>query len=186
MAGVSNPTVLTADQVLTDAESQAAATAALNAYDPPTNAEMIAGLKLASDHYNYLAVTCDFSGAPWAASGQHQVLAVSGWVRILIIPHITEVLAYAVAPPSSLGDPNTSDNIIANSDLSDAAYTEGIWVDATPATGLRAFSTLKDIVTTADVVIDHESGAATDGTIVFHVLWKALSAGATVAAGDGS
>ena len=138
---------------------------------------------------NYLPVTVDFSNATWNTVAVHEVFTVTGLVRVIIIPQCTENMAGANnmkfgSAANIAAAPWVATTLKVDIDAGD------IWLSATPAAGYEydggaGASIIDAILSTNDVGYEVETGAATDGTIIFHCWWTALVPGSTVVAGAG-
>ena len=132
----------------------------------------------------YLSVTADFSLAAWNTIATHEVFTVTGDVRLLILPRITESLVGA-GLTIQLGIAGATTAWIAATAV--AAMVLGTsWLDTTPA-ATDLFTALLDRIVMAGNDVGYEIlvAAATDGTIVFEGFWEPLSPGSTVVAGTG-
>lgn len=133
---------------------------------------------------NALTITVDFASATWNTQATHEILTVTGLVRVRILPVCTENLAGATAT-LTLGVEGAANAFIASTTGTDIDAGE-LWIDATPTTTNEAYSTLIDrIVYGVDIGYEIGTAALTDGTIVFYVWWDALSSDGNVTAGAG-
>lgn len=146
---------------------------------------------LAADYRaaNYLAVTATFSSATWNTVAAHEIAAITGAVRILILPQCTGTLTSSGGNATIiLGDETTTNSIIASSDA-EALATGEWWADATMTRTLLTKTLINglDLVIGAGKDIGYTIGteALTGGSIVFHIFWVPLDATGAVAAGAG-
>lgn len=132
---------------------------------------------------NYLAVAADFSSATWNTVATHEILTVTGLVRVRIIPVCTVDLTGASAT-IALGVEGAATTFIAATTGTDIDAGE-IWLGTTPA-GQFAYSSVVDrVVQGLDIGYVVATAALTAGAITFHVWWDPLETGATVVAGAG-
>lgn len=118
------------------------------------------------------------------AVGVVPLFTVTGAVSFRLIGICTEGLVSAGGGTISVGTPGTVDGLIAVTTGTDLA-TGDIWTDGTPTTVLDTLSnSAKDYVIGdgADIQANVLVGDITDGTLVFTVAWKPLTAGASVVA----
>jgi hypothetical protein len=137
---------------------------------------------------NYLAVTVDLSEETYNTVATHEILTVTGLVRLRILPVVTVDGDDTTGDTAniSLGHESDTDNFIAATDVDDLAAGE-LWLNATPTEVAIDFTSIIDkIVNGVDVGYEITGEAATAGTIVFHCWWEPLDANGNVVAGDGS
>lgn len=146
---------------------------------------------------NYFAVTADFSNATWQGGGSHEIVTVTGTVHLVIVPVCTETLADADDLATlTLGVEGDADFLIpstgAAGESGNTISADMIWLDT--ATAYAAFkgdyssvglNRLDFVCHNRDVGYTVGGTGLTDGTIVFHVFWEPISAGAIAAAGAG-
>jgi len=137
---------------------------------------------------NYLGVTADFTTSTWASAAAHEILAVSGMNRIIIIPEVV----------GSVGDADDSGTIIlGTADDTDAFIgattctqldAGDIWLSTTGASNISNLakgSVIDQIVIDADIGYTIANTATTAGSIKFHCWWLPLEDAASVTAGAG-
>lgn len=137
---------------------------------------------------NYLAVTVDLSNATWNTVAKHEILTVTGLVRLRILAEITVEGDDTSGNTATiqLGTESASNNFIAATQVDDLAVGE-LWYDATPTVKVDNTSSilLDKIVSGEDVGYEIAGEAAVAGTIIFHCWWEALNATGAVVAGAG-
>jgi len=136
---------------------------------------------------NYIAVTADLSDTGWKEVATHELLTITGLVKLRIIPEVTVTGDDTTGDTANiqLGHESDTDNFIGATDVDD--MTEGdIWLSTTPDVVDDEADKLSKIINGVDVGYEVTGEEATAGTIVFHCWWEALSDGASVVAGDGS
>jgi hypothetical protein len=143
---------------------------------------------------NYFTVTADMSSATWNTAATHEIAAITGMVRMIIIPECTETLTDAADGASiQLGHESSTTALIGSTGAAGAGgntLSAGeIWVDTSPADVFALTSNARalDFIIAGGLDVGYEiTGAAlTEGTIVFHVFWEALNATGAVTAGAG-
>lgn len=145
----------------------------------------IIGAEMSYNRVNYLAVTADLTSATWNTVASHEILTVTGAVRVRILPICSGSVTSGGAITGILGTETTTNGMIASTDLTtlDAGMA---WLSATPSHLYAKTSVLDFIIANGqDVGYTIGSNAATGGTIVFHVWWEPLNSTGAVAAGAG-
>jgi len=145
------------------------------------------GLGSALNSYrSWLAtVTADFTSATWNTVATHELLTVTGTVRIRLLAVCTGTLTSGGAGQIQLGHESDTDLYIAATD--ESAITTGDLWNSTTNTAENPLSTaiFDRVVNGLDIGYEITGGAMTGGTIVFYCWWEPLTSGATVAAGAG-
>ena len=138
---------------------------------------------------NYLMTAIDLSDSTWNTVATHELLTVTGLVRVRMVAEVTVTGDDTTGDTSTiqLGVESDTDAFIAATQVDDLLAGE-IWYDATPTTVTDTTSTvvIDKIVNAEDIGIEIAGEAATAGTIRVHTWWEPLSSGSTVVAGDGS
>ena len=148
---------------------------------------------LARDAPNYIAVTADLSSATWNTVASHEVLTVTGTVRVRVVIECTETLADAADGASiQMGVEGATTAWIGSTGAAGAGGNTiaagEIWCDTSPAdtngnTGTLALD--KIIGGGLDVGYEITGAALTNGTLVFHCWWVPISSDGAVIAGAG-
>lgn len=154
---------------------------------------------------NHIGVTADFSSATWNTMATHEVLTITGIVRLIVFIHCTESLAGALSliaignatdtgalmrgSPQDVTAVDAGDFLdYASGDFAAGASADGgfggLW---NPEGAARHGNCLLDYIPLSGIDIGYEllDAPATDGTIEFHFWWWPLSVGATAVAGTG-
>src|SRR5690606_22675545 len=76
----------------------------------------IIGAEMAYNRANYLAVTADLTSATWNTAATHEILTVTGAVRVRILPICTGSVTSSGAITLTLGTETTPDAMIASTD----------------------------------------------------------------------
>jgi hypothetical protein len=137
---------------------------------------------------NYLAVIADMDIATWNTTGTHEILTVTGAVKLRVLAQCTENMTGVTT--LELGTANNTAEIIAQiADAEDLDALE-IWNGATPSVeSLSGTDAIIEAVVVGGVDVGYTVGASafTNGTIIFHIWWTPLDAtGAAVAGVGGS
>lgn len=148
---------------------------------------------LARDAPNYVSVTADMASATWNTAASHEVLTITGTVRVRVLVVCTETLADAADGASiQFGIEGTTNAWIASTGAAGAGgngiAAGEIWIDATPTeTNGNTGTVVLDKIVAGGLDVGYElTGAAlTDGTLVFHCWWVPISSDGHVAAGAG-
>jgi hypothetical protein len=149
------------------------------------------------NHPNYIALSVDLTSATWNTQAAHEILTVTGAVRVKILVECTETLTDAGdAATLALGTANNTAAWITSTSAAGAGDANQLdageaWIDATPAddyTGTTATFILDFTVLAGDDVGYTIGGSAiTDGTLIFHMWWTPLdSTGAAVVGAGGA
>lgn len=138
---------------------------------------------------NYFAVTADMTSATWNTVAAHEIITVTGAVRIRIVPQCGATLTSGGGTATLiLGDETTTDSLIASSDAENFATGE-TWFDTTMTRTVAIASIYEklDFVVMAGKDIGYTIGteALTGGNIIFHCFWVPLDATGACAAGAG-
>lgn len=145
----------------------------------------IIGAEMSYNRANYIAVTADLSSATWNTVAAHEILTVTGAVRVRILPICTSSVTSGGAITGILGTETTTNGMITSTDLTtlDAGMA---WLSATPSHLYAKTAVLDFIIANGqDVGYTIGSNAATGGIIVFHVWWEPLNSTGAVVAGAG-
>lgn len=145
----------------------------------------IIGAEMSYNRANYLTVTADLTSATWNTVAAHEILTVTGAVRVRILPICTGSVTSGGAITGILGTETTTNGMITSTDLTtlDAGMA---WLSDTPNHLYAKTSVLDFIIADGqDVGYTIGSNAATGGTIVFHVWWEPLNSTGAVTAGAG-
>lgn len=151
----------------------------------------------AYDHPNYIALSVDLTNATWNTAAAHEILTVTGNVRLRIMVECTETLTDgADGATLTLGDEITAAGMIASTSAAGAGAANQLdagefWIDATPAdvSPVALSSAILDFVVLQGADVGYTIGgeALTDGTLIFHMWWTALdSTGAAVVGAGGA
>lgn len=134
---------------------------------------------------NYLAVTADMAVAGWETVATHEILTVTGNVRVKIVPVCTGDLTSAGVAGIQLGVAGTTNAFVANTTATGIDNGEA-WLSNTPAFSYAVTSVVDAVVSGGtDVGYEIDTAALTGGSIVFHCWWQPLSSGGAVVAGAG-
>jgi len=139
--------------------------------------------------WNYFSVTATMTSATWNTVAAHEIAAVTGLCDLKIMPVATTALTTGGgAALMSLGDSGDTDGIVAATDF-DLINASDIWTSHVAADIREAGQTgdMKAEWTSNGLDIGYTVAAAalTGGILVFHVWWKPVVPGASVAAGAG-
>lgn len=135
---------------------------------------------------NYIAVTADFTSATWNTVATHEILTITGTVRLRIVAEATGNGAGATAT-AELGIEGVTNAFIGTTTITDFVTGE-LWYDTSPTTftDTLALAVLDRIVSAGkDVGYEIKTAAATGGGIIFHVWWTPISSDGAVVAGAG-
>lgn len=147
------------------------------------------------NHPNYITLSVDLTSATWNTAAAHEILTVTGNIRLKIMVECTETLTDAAdAATLTLGDEITPAGIIASTSAGGAGAANQLdagefWIDATPAdvSPVAESSVILDFVVLQGADVGYTIGgeALTDGTLIFHMWWYPLDStgAATVGAG---
>ena len=141
---------------------------------------------------NYIAVTADLSAATWNTVASHEVLTVTGLVRLRIWIECTKTLVDAAdGADIQFGLEGVTDAFIAATGAAGkggSTLSAGeLWYDTSPATVYDTMGNvvMDYVVNGLDVGYEITGAALTDGTLVFHCVWEPLNASGNVVAGAG-
>ncbi len=148
-------------------------------------------------HPNYIALSVDLNSATWNTQTAHEILTVTGNIRLRVMVECTETLTDAGdAATLVLGDEITVAGIIASTSAAGAGGANQLdagefWIDATPADVSPATfaTTVLDftVLQGADVGYTIGGSAIIDGTLIIHMWWTPLdSTGAAVVGAGGA
>ena len=163
------------------------------------NVDTIEEVAFTAESPNYLAVTADMSSATWNTAAAHEIVTVTGNVRVRILCECTVTLEDAGDTATLiLGIAGNTAAFLASTSAGGAGAANQldageIWIDATPAdlgTALitsAAGGAIIDAVVVGGYDIGYTIGteALTAGTLIFHVWWSPLSATGACVAGAG-
>jgi len=159
--------------------------------EPGTNRSIIDEIRGAAVNYNskgYLSVSADMTSATWNTVATHELLTITGMVRVRMIAEVTgDCTSAGGAATIKLGVEGATGAWISATGEDDLDVGD-VWFDATPTETNGNFSSLvldKLVAGGLDVGYEIENEAFTQGTIVFHCWWEALNATGAVVAGDG-
>ena len=149
------------------------------------------------NHPNYIALSVDLTSATWNTQAAHEILTVTGNIKLKIMIECTETLTDgADAATLSLGDEITVAGMIASTSAGGAGAANQLdagefWMDATPAdvSPVASSSAILDFVVLQGADVGYTVGgeALTDGTLIFHMWWYPLdSTGAAVVGAGGA
>lgn len=131
-----------------------------------------------------IKVVADFALATWNTVAAHEILTVTGDVRILCIPKIVTTVTGATGT-YVLGVEGETTAWIASTAVAAMTATKA-WLGTTPAATFALTSFLDRIVVGgADVGYTIGTAAATAGKIEFYAWWEPLTPGSMVVAGAG-
>jgi len=158
--------------------------------EPGTNLSIIDELKKGSvDIANprYITLPIDMTSATWNTVATHEVLTVTGLVRLRLWIECTDTLTDAGNGATiQLGTEGATTAFIGASDT-DNVVTGSIWADNTPGDTSGAFSSLvlDKVVNGLDVGYEIAVEAVTGGAITLHCVWEPLNATGNVVVGAG-
>lgn len=135
---------------------------------------------------NYVAVPITFVVGTTGAVATHEILTITGMVRLRILAECTVNVAGTGA--IQLGVAGATDAIIASTTGTDIDAGE-IWFDASPTElyGDTASLILDKIIAGGiDVGYEITANTLTGGTVIFHCWWEPLNATGAVVAADGT
>lgn len=147
-----------------------------------------AGQSLSKDAPNYLTVVADMSSTTWNTAATHEILTVTGTVRLRIVCECTEAITEASDTGMiQLGIAGTTNAFIGATTGSALAVNE-LWYDTTPTTKYDTTSTVVlDKIVSGGVDVGYEIATTdfTNGEITFYCFWEPLSSTGAVVAGAG-
>lgn len=144
------------------------------------------GAALSKDASNYGSVSITFAALTTGSVATHEILTVTGMVRLRMIAECT--VNVAGSGSIQLGIEGTTNAFIASTAGTDIDAGE-VWIDATPTETQGNTSSLmldKIICGGLDVGYEVTSNTLTGGTIVFHYWWEPLNSTGNVVAADGT
>lgn len=139
-----------------------------------------------ASHPRYFTVTAPFTSATWnTTAADHEIVTVTGMVRVRILPRCSGNLDSPANLRISLGTSDTASAFI--NDTTCSVIDDGeFWVDTSPSKVESYSSVLDKVVNGSDIGYSlTNASAASGGSLVFHVWWEPLVSGATCAAGAG-
>jgi hypothetical protein len=151
---------------------------------------------VAPEQTNYLLVRAPATGSfdttgVWSTAAAHEILTVTGMVKITIVAECIESIVSASDTGTvSLGDETNAASIIAASTAGSGVWVLGeLWADATLTRTILTQTQLNALTFIVgagkDIGYTIATNALTDGALNFHVWWTPITAGATVVAGAG-
>lgn len=156
--------------------------------EPGTNRSIvdeIRGSALNVNNTSYLTVDITFDALTTGSVGTHEILDVSGTVRLRILPIcLTDV---AGAGSIQLGTSSSTSVFVASTTGTDID-TGDLWHSATPPLTSANFSSavIDKVVYSADVGYEVTANTLTGGRIFFRVWWEPLSPDGNVVVADGT
>lgn len=146
------------------------------------------GQALNKNASNFIQVTADMSSTTWNTVASHEILTVTGTVRVRMIIECTENIADADNTGMiQLGVAGATDAFI-SATTGTAIDANDLWYDTTPTTTYDTTSTcLIDKVVTGGVDIGYEISTTdfTNGELKFYVWFEPISSTGNVTAGAG-
>jgi hypothetical protein len=158
--------------------------------EPGTNLSIVDELKKGSvDIANprYITLPIDMTSATWNTVAAHEVLTVTGLVRLRLWIECTSTLTDAGNGATiQLGTEGATTAFIGASDT-DNIVTGSVWADNTPGDTSGAFSSLvlDKVVNGLDVGYEIAVEAVTGGAITLHCVWEPMNATGAVVVGAG-
>lgn len=141
------------------------------------------------DGANYLAVTADFTSATWNTAASHEILDVTGLVRVRIVPDVVSNVGTGASDSATISfgtDANAT--LFLGATTATALDADEIWQSTTPASNVSSIaksSVIDYVINNDDIGYTIGTSATTAGSIVFHCWWEPLQSGASVSAGAG-
>jgi len=134
---------------------------------------------------NYIRVPITFAALTTGAVGSHEILTVTGAVRVRIIPECT--VNVAGAGTIELGVAGDTDIMLGTTTGTDIDAGK-FWLDTSPAELAFNFSSVIDKVIAGGLDIGYEikTDTLTGGEIVFHCFYEPLNNTGAVVAADGT
>lgn len=157
--------------------------------EPGTNRSIIDEIKGAALNYggvNYVAVPITFAAGTTGAVATHEILTVTGAVRLRMFVECTTSVEGGGS--IQLGVAGATNAFIASTTGTDLDAGD-VWYDATPTETYGNFSSLvldKVIAGGIDVGYEVTVDTLTGGAITFHCWWEALNSTGAVVAADGT
>ena len=147
------------------------------------------------DNPNYIGLSVDLSQATWNTAAAHEILTVTGMIRLKMIIEVSATVEDAGdACDGEVGIAGNTAAIIATGAIGGAGAGSTLeagefWIDASPAdaTPLASSSAVLDFVVSGglDVGYTLSGAAATAGTLIFHMWWVPLDSTGLAAVGAG-
>jgi hypothetical protein len=134
---------------------------------------------------NYLSVPITFAALTTGSVASHEILTVTGLVRVLIIPVCTTNVAGSGT--IELGVAGDTDLFIGTTTGTDIDAGK-LWLDTSPAELAFSFTSALDKIVPNGLDIGYEvkTDTLTSGAITFHVWWWKLDSTGAVVAADGT
>ncbi len=134
---------------------------------------------------NYGSVSITFAALTTGAVATHEILTVTGLVRL----RIAAVCSVNVAGAGSiqLGVEGVTNALIASTTGTDLDAGE-LWYDATPTTAYDTFANVvfDRVINGLDVGYEVTADTLTSGTVIFYYWWEPLNSTGAVVAADGT
>jgi hypothetical protein len=144
------------------------------------------GTGMVYDSPNYLQVPITFAALTTGAVGTHEILTLSGMVRLRILVECLTNLAGGGS--IQLGVAGTTNSFIASTTATDIDSGE-IWIDATPTeTNGNTSSLILDKIVCGGLDVGYEvtGDTITSGALIFHIWYELLNGSAAVVVADGT
>lgn len=170
----------------TDAASVVASGKSLMAYTKQLVNEIV-GSGMNADHRNFGSISVSLSSATWNTAAAHEILTVTGLVRVRIVPVIDTNLAGAANTLFRLGVEGDTDAFIGNTTATELDTGE-IWQSSTAANNLPWIdyeAMIDAVVEDDDIGYTIVNAAASGGVLKFYYWWESLDATGAVVAGAG-
>lgn len=134
---------------------------------------------------NRLTITADMSNAQWNTVATHEILTVTGTVRVIIIPVCTTNLTDGGGGTIQLGLAGATSAFIAATTAADIDASE-LWLGTTPAASFARSSVIDRIVTGGvDIGYEIAVAALTGGALSFYCWWAPISSDGDVTTATG-
>lgn len=137
----------------------------------------------------YLTVTADLSKAAWNTVATHELLGITGLVKVKLLAEVLVDGDDTTGNTSTiqLGFKGATNALIAATQVDDLATGE-LWYDATPTTlyDTTANAVIERVVNSLNIGYEVAGEAATAGKIKFHCWWTPLNMTGNVSAGAGA
>lgn len=144
----------------------------------------IIGAQMSYNRTNYLAIAVDLTSVTWNTVAAHEILTVTGCVRVKILPLCDGSVTSGGAISFTLGTQTTTNAFITATDGT-TIDVDMFWLSATPAKQFATTSVIDRVVSDDDIGYTIATNAATGGSLTFHVWWEPLDSFGAVAAGAG-
>lgn len=147
--------------------------------------DQIIGNEFIFNRARFIQVTADFTSATWNTVAAHEILTVTGTIRLKIIPRCTVDLTSGGAATMILGTETTTNAFITSTTATDIDANE-LWLSATP-NHQYARTAVIDVVITGGRDVGYTIGTAamTNGSITFDMWWEPVSSDGNAVAGAG-